>query len=91
MAKRSRKSRSRRSFGGRSFNGFIDGGMGGAAASIGARVLGPDYGPAVGLGAVGMWRRNDTLQTMAGVDIGAKLASRVNVPGFSGAAPGGLL
>ena len=63
-------------------NGFIDGGMGGAAASIGARAIGSDYGPAVGLAAVGLWRRNDTLQTMAGVSIGAKLADRINVPGL---------
>lgn len=90
MAKR--KSRGR-SFGrkGVRFGGLIDGAMGGAAASLGSRAIGADYGPAVGLAAVGLWRRNDTLQTMAGVAIGANLASRVNVPGLGAAPSGGLL
>lgn len=93
MARRKRSGGRRgRSFGGRAgFGAIIDGGLGGAAASFGARVIGPDYGPAVGLAVAGMWRRNPTLQTLAGVELGASIANRVNVPGLGTGTTGGVL
>lgn len=71
----------------------MDGALGGAAAAIATGYVGPTYGPAAGMAAVGIWRKNATLQTLAGASIGAQLAGKLSLPGSSGAAmgSGGLL
>lgn len=94
-----RKTRTyRRSSGGRSFGrgaqtgSIINGALGGAAARFATGYFGHTYGPAVGLGAVGMWRRDATLQTLAGVSIGTALSAGLTLPGSTGAMPpGGFL
>lgn len=87
MARRrsSRRSSSRR-FGGVSQSSILNGAMGGAAANVAARYIGPTYGPAVGLAAVGIFRKEPTLQLMAGVSIGSALANGIALPGASGSA-----
>lgn len=93
MARKTRRSGGRRSGGFRSgMNPAIDGAIGGAAASLGAGYLGPTWGPAAGLYVAGAWRKNQTLQTLAGLSIGAQLASSLQLPGMSGSVgAGGLL
>lgn len=90
--RRSRRSFASRASRGVSKNALIDGAMGGAAAALAAGYVGPTYGPAAGLAAVGIWRKNPTLQTMAGASIGAQLAGGLKLPGSSGGlGSGGVL
>lgn len=94
MARRSRRSGGRaRSFGrGFSQGSIVNGALGGAAARIATGYLGPTYGPAAGLAAVGMFRKDNTLQTLAGVSIGSALAANLALPGSgSTTTPGGFL
>lgn len=83
--RRSSRRSSRRSFGrGVSQSSLLNGAMGGAAANIAARYIGPQYGPAAGLAAVGIFRKDNTLQTLAGVSIGSALVSGLQLPGATG-------
>lgn len=94
MARRrtSRKSSFRGVTRGINQNALINGALGGAGAAIATGYIGPEYGPAAGLAAVGVWRKDPTLQTLAGISIGSKLASRFSLPGAgSMASPGGVL
>lgn len=54
-------------------NPVVAGALAGAAASYASR-LSPQFGPAIGLGAVGYMMKDKALQTMAGVSIGSQLA-----------------
>ena len=68
---------------------LLDGGMAGAVTPYAARIAG-DLGPALAMGAVGAWRGNDTLQTLAGYSLGSRLVAG-NLIGAGGSAPGGFL
>lgn len=70
-----------RSRGGFNTNNILNGALGGAAATVGAQYLGPTYGPAAGLMAVGWFRKDPVLQTMAGVAIGSQLGGMLSLPG----------
>lgn len=93
MARKTRRSTPRRSIGrGFNQNALLNGAMGGAAASIASGYVGPTYGPALGFAAVGMFRKDQTLQVLAGAALGSQLAANLALPGATrGAAAGGLL
>lgn len=88
--KTSRRSSSRR-FGGIAQSSIMDGAMAGAAANIAARYVGPTWGPAAGLAAVGVWRKNPTLQLLAGIQAGDSLAGTFNLPGAAAGSSSGVL
>lgn len=68
---------------------LIDGGIAGGITPFAERFAG-DLGPAVAMGAVGAWRNNDALQTLAGYSLGSRLIAG-NVAGAGGASEGGFL
>lgn len=69
----------------------IDGLMAGAAANLASGYMGPAIGVPLATYGVGVWRNNDTLQTMGGFSAGAALASMLSLPGASAPGAGGLL
>lgn len=85
-----RRSSSRR-FGGVSQSSIVDGALAGAAANVAARYIGP-WGAPVALAGVGVFRKNPTLQLLAGVSVGNTLAQSINLPGATAAMnPAGVL
>jgi len=73
---------------GGSFKPIIDGALGGIAGNIGSKYLG-SWGSALGYLAVGMWRKNSTLSTLGGVNLGAQIGSMIPFIGGNGGTSNG--
>ncbi len=70
---------------------FASGALAGVAAGVGANFIGPQWGPAAGLAAVGAFRHDPTLKVLAGVAIGTKLAAMLPGGLAGSVGPGGVL
>jgi len=96
MAKRARRryvrraaTRARRTYnrtGG--FKPIIDGAIAGVAAEVGQKFLG-NWGAPVGIGAVGMFTKNNTLKTIAGLQVGSIVGDMIPFISGGGSALGG--
>ena len=82
---RARKVYSRARGGGGKFKAIIDGVMAGAGGQIATGFIGP-WGQPVAYGAVGIFRNNPTLKTLAGVAIGEQIGAMLP---FGGGGTGG--
>jgi len=75
--------------GGGIFGTLVDGVMAGAAAQVGQAFL-PGYGAAGGMAAVGWWRNNSTLMTLAGLNLSRNIPVANFIPG-AGVQEGGFI
>ena len=78
----------RRSGGGGAFKPYINGAMAGVAAEAGQKFLG-SYGAPLGIGVVGYFMKDNTLKTIAGLQIGSIVGDMLPVIGGGGRATGG--
>ena len=67
---------------------MIDGAMAGIAAEAGQKFIGA-YGAPIGIGAVGMIRKNATLKTIAGLQMGSMIGDMLPVIGGGGSSLNG--
>ena len=74
--------------GGGAFKPFINGAIAGVAAEAGQKFLGA-YGAPVGIGAVGYFMKDNTLKTIAGLQIGSIVGDMLPVIGGGGRTMGG--
>ncbi len=89
MARRRYARRARRAIGGAGMKPLIDGAIAGIAAEAGQKFIG-GYGAPLGIAAVGMWRRNATLKTIAGMQLGSLIGDKIPMIGGNGSALGGF-
>ncbi len=90
MARRRKYTRRAKSFaGGAGMKPLIDGAIAGIAAEAGQKFIG-GYGAPLGIAAVGMWRRNATLKTIAGMQLGSLIGDKIPMIGGGGSALGGF-
>jgi len=75
---RARKVYSRARGGGGKLKAIIDGAIAGAGGSIATKFIGP-WGQPLAYGAVGYFRNNPTLKTLAGVAIGTELGKMLPI------------
>jgi len=66
-----------------SFKGVIDGALAGIVSGIASKYVG-GWGSTVGSLAVGWWRNNATLKTIAGIQLGHQLAGMIPGIGSTG-------
>lgn len=85
---RARKVYSRARGGGGKFKAILDGALAGAGGQIATGFVG-EWGQPLAYGAVGYFRNNPTLKTLAGIAIGQKLGAMI--PSFGGATGGGTV
>lgn len=81
--------RARGFMGGGKFGPLVDGVMAGAAAQVGQAFL-PGYGAAGGMAAIGWWRNNPTLMTLAGLNLSRNIPVANFIPG-AGVQEGGFI
>jgi hypothetical protein len=74
--------------GGGAFKPFINGAIAGVAAEAGQKFLG-QWGAPVGVGAVGYFMKDNTLKTIAGLQIGSIVGDMLPVIGGGGRTMGG--
>ena len=79
----------RRATRGLNTNALLAGTVAGAAAPFATNFLG-DWGTPVALGATGVFMKNDTLQTLAGLSVGSRLIGGAGIAGTA-TRPEGLL
>lgn len=78
-----------RSFGGGKIGPVLDGVMAGVAAQVGNAFL-PSFGAAGGMAAVGWFRNNPTLMTLAGLNLSRNIPVGNFIPG-AGVQEGGFI
>ena len=77
----------RRASGG-GFKPVIDGAIAGAAGNVASKFLGSYGMPAAAIG-IGIWRKNSTLKTIGGLELGAMLSQNIPFLGNGGGNTGG--
>jgi len=80
--------RARRAGGG-SMKPLIDGAIAGVAAEAAQKFIG-SYGAPIAVGAIGIYRKNATLKTIAGLQAGSIIGDMLPVIGGGGSAIGGV-
>ena len=85
---KARKTYARARSGGGKFKNILDGVMGGAGDGFLSGFIG-EWSTPVAFGAVGYFRNNPTLQTLAGVSVGEKLVTMLPFIGGGGTGNGG--
>jgi len=75
--------------GGGKFKPVIDGALAGIGGNIASKYLG-NWGNPVAYGAVGIWRRNQTLTTLAGVSLGQAVSGMLPFIGGGSNGNGGF-
>lgn len=85
---RARKVYARARGGGGKFKAIIDGVIAGAGGSVATGFIGP-WGQPLAYGAVGYFRNNPTLKTLAGVAVGQQLGQMLPFGGNNGGNGGG--
>jgi len=68
---------------------IIDGALAGIGAEAAQKFLG-SYGAPVAIGAVGIWKKNATLKTIAGLQAGSIIGDMLPMIGGGGSAIGGV-
>ena len=86
---RARKVYSRARGGGGKFKAILDGAIAGAGGQIATGFIG-QWGQPLAFGAVGYFRNNPTLKTLAGVAIGEQLGAMLPIGSNSGAVGGAV-
>lgn len=71
------------------FKPIIDGAIAGIAAEAGQKFLG-NWGAPLGIGAVGMFMKNNTLKTIAGLQVGSIVGDMLPFISGGGSAVGGV-
>lgn len=91
FARRARGSRGRSSTRGDLASNLIDGALVGIGNRFISGYVGPTWGRPLTLYAVGHFRGNSTLTTLAGLGVGESLAAGISLPGMASSSTTGVL